>query len=79
MKLGEIVKTKRIECGMSQIELANLVKVPQRVISDIEAVSRIPSFHTVCMVIEALRLDVKEVWLQIKESKQREKTEALYK
>jgi len=78
MKLGDIIHNQRKRLSMTQIQLSSIAGTSQRTISDIESFNRIPSFDTVCKILDVLNLDITNTWLMTK-SQIKEKANVLHK
>lgn len=78
MKLGDIIHNQRKRLSMTQIQLSSIAGTSQRTISDIESFNRIPSFDTVCKILDVLNLDITNTWLKTK-SQNKEKANAFHK
>lgn len=53
--IGENVKTRRLELGLSQQELADAVGVSQPFVAAIESRAKRPNIHHIARLAEALR------------------------
>lgn len=64
MRLNDLVRTRRIELGLSQMELAIKSGLYQRTISEVErGLSRHPNLRTLQALAEALDLDLSRLVL----------------
>lgn len=58
-RMGNLIKTKRIEKGLSQLELAELIGTDQRNISKWESGIYDPTFGFVLKLIKVLEIDIR--------------------
>lgn len=58
MSIGENIKIKRCECGLTQWELANRIGISRNYISDLENDRYIPSVKTLSKIASALQMDL---------------------
>lgn len=58
--IGEKIKKKRIEKNLKQYELAELAKMSNTFLSDIETGRSAPSIKTLEKIAKVLELDIKE-------------------
>ncbi len=67
MELREIIRKAREKKGFRQVDLSVITGVSQGTISNIEGyVNYMPKFHYVCLILEALNLDINETWKKTK-------------
>ncbi|WHH58445.1 helix-turn-helix transcriptional regulator [Petroclostridium sp. X23] len=63
MNLGNVIKEKRIQVGLSQTELARHIKKSPQLICDIEAGRKFPSLETLVEIAKELCLSLDKIFL----------------
>ena len=58
MTIGEVLKQRRSELGLSQLDLAEMAEVGLSTIKDIERGKGNPSLHTLEKIMEVLGLEI---------------------
>ena len=66
VKFGEIIKKEREKQNLLQKELADILKISQSFLSDIERNNRMPDFDLACFMIYILQLDCKSICMELK-------------
>ena len=59
--LPDVIRTRRIELGMTQEHLAGLVRVSQTCIARWETGARVPAGHHLLLLLHLLRINYDEV------------------
>ncbi len=73
MRLNEIIREAREKKGYRQVDLSAITGISQGTISNIEGFGNYtPKFHIVCIISEALNLDIIETWKKTKKDFVRE-------
>lgn len=60
-RLPDVIRTRRIELGMTQDHLAGLVKVSQTCVARWETGTRVPAGHHLILLLRLLRISYDEV------------------
>lgn len=76
-QIGDIIKELRLKKGLSQRKLAEIVKVSNTTISDIEKNIRNVTIDTLQKIAEALDTTVDEIMRQVKEKQEPKQKEEL--
>lgn len=61
MTLGEYLKQKRLEKGLTQTELAEKLKIPYQRIQEYENNKNMPALKNGLLIIKILDIDLKEI------------------
>ena len=61
VKLGQSIKAKRIQCGLTQLQLASLAGVDRNYIGMLERGERNPSYLSLLKIANGLKLTVAEL------------------
>ncbi len=61
IKLGTLIRTKRIQRNLTQIELANQAKVDRNYIGMLERGERNPSYLSLLKIASGLNLSIKDL------------------
>jgi DNA-binding XRE family transcriptional regulator len=70
IKIGSLFHNRRIELGLKQDELADIVGITRTTISNIESERAYPSFELFFSLLAALELDVESLkWLELQDKK----------
>ena len=60
--LGDVIKKRRVELGLTQSEIAEAIDVDPRTILNIENYKGNPKFEALCSLIRTLQLDTQEIF-----------------
>ncbi|MFF2878142.1 helix-turn-helix domain-containing protein [Gottfriedia sp. NPDC057991] len=62
--LAEVVKKKRVEKNLSQVELGTITNINRQIIGRIEAGSHIPSLPQLDLLLDTLNIDFSEIMVE---------------
>lgn len=60
--LGDVVKQAREKCGLTQIEVANMIGIDSRTVLNIENYKGNPKMQVLYPLIRALKIDAREIF-----------------